>query len=312
MIFLSPLYTLLIAIAIPVSSVAITLLISKFAKCSQNERVRRFCSTIMKPSPFALLAKESCLSSIEYSSNLKRQITYRLGLMYFFIGLFLLSNVISVFYQVVADLGMYYIDPNFTPRCWSGIALESPFLGGWIGSFEWYGQSFLPPANANIFHETWSWIFFSAGLTTDTTFFFGAVRSVLVFTFIFSLLFLLPLAKRSIRQSVIPSLFFFCTGMAIATRGIFGLFGQALNLEFAHELLRYGVVVVSSGQLLVTSEFAIISILTPVVIALFIVFFIGARKLWMVHYPHKHSALNWFSVYIALQYWISLLLIAIK
>jgi hypothetical protein len=237
---------------------------------------------------------------------LKREIGKRLVMIYLFIGLFFVSNFLGTFYQIVADQAMWLIDPNFTPRVLARIGFDSPFSGGWFGSFEWYGQMFLPPAGAEVYHETWNWVFFSAGMTDDPTFFFGATRSILIFTIIFGLIFILPLLKRSIRTSFFQSIFLLSSGMSILTRGIFGLFGQAWRLQCGTEYLRFGAIVVVGGQLQVITELTLLLLLVPVILGLFVIFLFGARWLWSVHYPEEHRPFNWLGLFVALQYWMSL------
>ena len=300
MIELSVLASAILAAAIPALSIGLSPLTRLLPA--------RFRNIICSP-PQLLPLRGSGLAGLPLDSHLKREIWKRLSLAYFLIALFFLSNTLGTFYQILADQAMWLIDPGFTPRVLTGIGFSSPFSGGWFGSFEWYGQMFLPPEGSEVFHETWNWIFFSAGMTDDSTFFVGATRSVLIFTILFGLVFLVPLSKKSIRQSFFQSLILLSSGMSIVTRGVFGLFAQAFRLEFGQEFLRYGAIVVTGGQLQVTTEVALILALAPVILGLYGLFLIAAKWLWSAHYPGEVSTINWFGVFVTIQYWMSLLVI---
>jgi len=304
---LTILNTIILAILVPVLSIGLPVVTNRLSKRECSGKMGRFSSYVRKPIVFKSLDDDATPG--ERKDYLKKQIAQRLLIVYLFIGLFILSNVVGTFYQIIADHSMCIIDPGFAPREWIKIIFESPFNGGWSGSFAWYGQTFLPPAGADIYHETWSWIFFSASLTDDTTFFIGATRSILIFNMIFGLIFLLPLANKSIRKSFLPSLFLFFTGMSVITRGLFGCFGQAWSLEFGDSYLRYGIVIATRGQLMMTTELTLITFLLPVIVIIYGVFLLLGRNLWRIHYPENKQSVRWLLIFMTLHYWISLLLI---
>jgi hypothetical protein len=309
MLELSSLQATVLAILIPLLSIGLPVLLNHISKNGASGIVGKLCSYLTRPIPFESLAGESHagMNSGEKRMFLTKQIVLRLIIVYVLLALFLLGSTIAIFYQIIIDLAMVIIDPGFVSKTWTVIVIDSPFSGGWYGSLPWYGQRFLPPAEAEVFHETWSWIFFSAGITDDATFFRGATQLILIPTILLSLLFLLPLGIKSIRESFLPSLYLFNAGMLVSTRGIFGCFGQAWNLEFNNVYIQYGLRIVTGGQLQVTTEMAVISTLLVVILALYFVFLIIGGKLWRCHYhDHKRSYLL-FMLHVTLSYWFSLL-----
>jgi hypothetical protein len=239
----------------------------------------------------------------------ERRLVPRLGALYFLLLLFVLGNVIAAFYQTVADVMMDAIDPGFIARDWASIVIASPFECGWIGSLPWYGQSFLPPEGSLVYHETWSWLFFSGGITDDATFFPGAVRLVLVTAFIAGFMFLLPLASWRIRSSHHTSLFLLTTGMLTSFRGVFGCFAQAWQLLGESGYLQYGIRVVVGGQLGVVSECDLLLFLSFIIVPSSFVFaYLGAR-LERIHRPRSTGPRGVYSLYVLLSYWTSLLCI---
>ena len=299
---------LTVVILIPVLSVTLTTIMYSLAKQKESRRLGRVAAILTSPIQISPLH----LDREEYSSEkgvvtqLKNQLINRYSLLLLLLMLFFIGNLLATFYHVLGDYSINIIDPEFVSGTWTQIIIESPFRSGWYGTLPWYGDRFLPPEGAIVYHETWSWIFFSAGITDDPTFFAGASNIVLIVTILFGLVFLLPLLARPIRNSFSQSLFFFLTGMFVSMRGIFGYFSQAFMLEFNSTVLQYGIRLVFPGQLQVTTEAAIISTFAPVIGLLCIVFVVLGGLLWKKHYPNHRRSHLLFMVYVALSYWLSL------
>ncbi len=183
---------------------------------------------------------------------------HRLLVFYSLLLVFLIANTLASFYLSIADILIDVLDPGFISRTWSGITIGSPFDSGWIGSLPWYGQGFLPPEGSLIYHETWTWLFFSAGITDDSSFFLGASRIIIISGPLLGLLFILPLLHPRFRSSGPQSLFSFTTGMLISTRGLFGCFAQAWSLVFESETLHYGIRIVDIGSIGTSSLWSVL------------------------------------------------------
>jgi hypothetical protein len=239
----------------------------------------------------------------------KRELVSRLGALYFSVLLFVVGNMIAAFYQSMADIMMDVIDSGFIARDWVSIAIVSPWECGWMGSLPWYGQSFLPPEGSLVYHETWSWLFFSGGITDDATFFLGAARLVLITTFISGFMFLIPLALQRVRNSRRISLFLLTTGMLTSFRGLFGCFAQAFQLVGDSSYLQYGIRVVVAGQLGVVSEFALLLFLSLVIVPSSFVFAYLGVRLERTHRLQRLGSRGVYSVHVLLSYWMSLLCI---
>ncbi len=300
-----------IAILVPIVSVTLTVVLYQIANRNPSNRLGRFASILTKPIPLKSLQPDDVESSSakDVRFHVRKQLVSRYFLIVLLLVLFLVSNLLATFYQIMSDYAINIIDPEFVSSTWTNIITESPFKGGWYGTFPWYGDRFLPPEGEIVYHETWNWIYFSAGITDDSTFFMGATNIVLIMTILIGLLFLIPLVAKPIRNSFSQSLFFFLTGMLVFTRGIFGYFSQAWNLEYGSSFLQYGVRLVTSGQLQVTTEVAIISNLLPIIGILCVFFVFCGGLLWKRHYPNHRRSHLFFMVYIAISYWMSLFLI---
>jgi len=299
-----------IAILIPIVSVTITASLYLIANRNPSNRLGRLASILTRPIPLKSLQSDNAeSSSVNVQSHLRKQLVNRYFLILLLLVLFLVSNLLATFYHIMSDYAINIIDPGFVSSTWMNIIIESPFNGGWYGTLPWYGDRFLPPEGAIVYHETWNWIYFSAGITDDPTFFMGATNIVLIMTSLIGLVFLLPLITKPIRNSFSQSLFFFLTGMLVSTRGIFGYFSQAWKLEYGSSYLQYGSRLVTSGQLQVTTEAAIISNLFPIIGILCAIFVVVGGLLWKKHYPNHRRSYLLFMVYIAISYWVSLFFI---
>lgn len=304
-------HSITLAILIPLLSVAMTVILYMGAQRKGPGGFGRLALVLTRPIQLKPLQStiDEHSSYQDMKAHLKEQLINRYKLIVLLLVLFLVGNILATFYHVLSDYAINIIDPDFVSSTWAQIIIESPFNSGWYGTLPWYGDRFLPPEGAIVYHETWSWIYFSAGITDDLTFFMGATNIVLIVSILFGIVFLLPLALKPVRMSFSQSLFFFITGMLVLTRGFFGCLSQAVQLEYGSSILRYGIRLVYPGQLVVTTEAAIISTLLPVIGVLCLVFMFVGDLLWKSHYPSHRKSRLLFVLYIALTYWISFILI---
>ena len=302
-------HSITLALLIPLLSVTMTVFLYIGAQRNESCRFGRVARFLTCPIQLMPLRFDGFPPYQDMKMHLRRQLINRYLLFLLLLILFFVGNVIATFYHVLSDYAINVIDPEFVSSTWIQIIIESPFNGGWYGTLPWYGDRFLPPEGAIVYHETWSWIYFSAGITDDCSFFIGATNIVLIVSILFGGVFLIPLVSRSIRKSFSQSLFFLITGMLVLTRGIFGCFSQAVQLEYGSSILRYGIRLVFPGQLGVTTEAAIIHTLLPLIVFLSIAFMFVGGKLWKTHYPNHGKLHLLFVLYIALTYWISLILV---
>ncbi|MHA1928063.1 MAG: hypothetical protein ACTSV2_05710 [Candidatus Thorarchaeota archaeon] len=294
-------FSLLILIPIIIT---ITLLTSLYMRKNPSSKATRFLSVFVQP----LDAKSGqSIDNEVQQPDPKRKLISRLAIVYLLLFLFYLSNTIGVFYYVMSDVVQTMTQGSTgLSRIVSSILIESPFTGGWVGSLPWYGSIPLPPAGVNLFHDPWAWIFFTAARTDNLDFFLGTSTDMIVNSFFFASFFLVPLLYKPIRKSFMSSLFLFTSGMAIATRTIFGFFSQAWSLLFNSEIIQFGLYQVSAGQLQVITEWEIIIITLPILILMCAFFSLVGWKLWRGHYPDHNRSHIWFTLYVIGSFWLSL------
>ncbi len=206
--------------------------------------------------------------------------------------------MIGEFYEVMFDLS-YPISQGSTGefRTVTSVIFQSPFNAGWVGALPWMGFT--------TYHETWSWIFFTAALTDNPNFFGSLVIVFLLISIGSGLVFLSPLVTKRIRHSFLPSLFFFMTGMMIFSKGAIGFIAQALTLAFGSAEIEYSSVIVT-GEM-IPDLVSVIAIGFPIILGMFAFFIVLGRKLWSEHYSDSKSR-TWFIVYITLSFWLGLAL----
>jgi hypothetical protein len=121
------------------------------------------------------------------------------------------------------------------------------------------------------------------------------------------MMFFAPLILKSIRKSLVPSLFFVNTGVLIMTKSVFACFGQSLRLIFG-ETITYGLITITSttGQLLPNLQFAIL-VCSVFIIVMYLAAIVIGRKLWRVHYPDDKRLMKWFLYSFSIIYWLSLI-----
>jgi hypothetical protein len=243
----------------------------------------------------------------ETRTNLKNQLLMRLGFIYLFVSIFIISNIIAQFYLVVDDL-LQPVTQGGTDlvRTWVSITIYGPFVGGWKGSLPWYGSFVLPPLNGSTFHETWRWISFTQAVSSNSSVFDSSFSFLLITTVLTSTMFFVPLVLKSIRQSLVPSLFFYSTAVLIMTKSVFACLGQSLRLIFG-ETITYGLITINSttGQLLPNLQLALLVCSIFIIVMFFVAIALG-RKLWRIHYPDDEKSMKWFIYTVSIMYWLSL------
>jgi hypothetical protein len=310
--FVKPLAYLLLIIPLVVS-----FLLYWISKRGNSSKINRFVSKyIIQPLPLDPLHPEIS----EYSSDPKmrskftQQLSYRLILIYGGIFLFILGNLIGEFYLLFADLSQSITQGTTgSQRVWSNIVFSSPFNGGWMGFFPWYGGMPLPPINLDSYHDPWSWILFTASSTDNPAFVDDMVWRVLLGSILSGFVFLTPLVFSFIRKSFLPSMFFFFTGMLTSMKAIFSCFGQAFKLEFTSGSITYGIKTITKKDLMSITDLlgSFILPLLFISIVFFLLFSFLGNKIWRSHYSEQSGSHNWFRLFLTLSYWGSLIILLV-
>ncbi|MGY5859704.1 MAG: hypothetical protein RTU63_10065, partial [Candidatus Thorarchaeota archaeon] len=201
----------ILAIAIPIIAVCVFILITPWLKNGSGSKFRRYLSYLVTPP--RIDSNESETS--EQNSTVRRDDKVRLSFYYLAIVLFLVSFIIGEFYEVMIDL-LLPVNQSSTGefRIATSVIFQSPFNAGWVGELPWAGFT--------TYHETWDWIFFTTAITDNPNFLSTMVIILVLISVGVGLVFLSPLAIKSIRRSFLPSMFFFMTGMTIFTKVVAG------------------------------------------------------------------------------------------
>ena len=283
----------LIAITLPIVIVCLFLLIIPWLKKESPSRLRRYLSYLFNPPQLGSHENESQKENVVRRHTLiEREEKVRLYFYYLAIVLFLVSFIIGEFYEVIFDL-LLPVSQGSTGelREVTNVIFQNPFSAGWIGTLPWMGLV--------TYHETWSWIYFTAAFT-DNPDFLGTVIIVQILISIgVGLVFLVPLAIKEIRHSFLSSMFFFTTGMTIFTKSATSSFAYALALAFNNAELEY-ISIVATGSM-IPGLTSVIAILFTIVLAMFALYIILGRKLWQVFYTDSKSR-TWFMMYIVLSF----------
>jgi len=296
----------IIAIALPIVTICIFILIIPWLSNGSGSRLRRYLSYLVSPPRIgSLLSEESGNDANRRNAKLWRGLKVRLFFLYLAIALFLISFILSEFYEVMLDVFLPVTQGSTGDmRIVTSIVFQSPFNAGWIGAMPWYGS--LPaPSNLGIYHETWNWIFFTAAITDNPYFLETTITALLLLSLGVGSVFLAPLASKTIRHSFIPSIFFLISGMAIFTKTVFASFAHAWALIFGNASFQYGIISIT-GEMIPNLIDAIIYGI-PILLGMFALFIVLGWKLWGVHYADVESR-RWFIAYIAMSYWIGLAL----
>lgn len=309
MIELGVQFAIIIAIALPIITTCMVIVLEPSLRMSQPEGLRKYLSYLFFAPEIAPLENQNIaqLTPEGKKSHLKNQLLIRLGFIYLFVAIFIISNVLAQFYLVANDL-LQPVTQSGTDlvRTWESITIYGPFVGGWKGALPWYESFVLPPPTGATFHETWKWIIFTQGIS-DNQGFLGEIYSILLITTsLTSMMFFIPLAVKSIRKSLVPSLFFYFTGVLIMTKSLFAFLGQSLRLVIG-DTITFGLYTVSStsGYLPSMLMTGIIISSALIILTLFISIALG-RKIWHVHYPDNKLSEKWFLYAVSLMFLLSL------
>ncbi len=143
----------IIAIALPIIAICLFILINQSIKKESSSKLRKYLSYLVKPPRIGSLKSQD--DNVKgRSASIWREIKVRLYFVYLAIALFLVSFMISEFYQVMFDLS-FPVDQGSTGdiRTVTSVVFMSPFEAGWIGAFPCYGQ--LPaPAGLGTYHTS--------------------------------------------------------------------------------------------------------------------------------------------------------------
>ncbi|MHA2021063.1 MAG: hypothetical protein ACW96N_05065 [Candidatus Thorarchaeota archaeon] len=299
-------HAFIIAIALPVIVVCVFIIIIPWLRNGSGSKLRRYLSYSVSPPRIGSLKAEAPEDDADNKDvSLWREIKVRLFFVYLGIAIFLISFMISEFYEVMIDLLLPVTQGSTGEmRTVTSVVFQSPFTAGWIGAMPWYGS--LPaPSALGTYHETWSWIFFTAAITDNPYFLESVVTVLLLISLGVGLAFLVPLAFKTIRHSFLPSMFFFMSGMAIFTKAAFSCFAYAWALVFGNASVQYGLLQVT-GEM-IPNLIDAIAFGIPIILAMFALFAVLGRKLWKTHYDDSESR-TWFLVYITMSFWIGLAL----
>ena len=293
----------IIVIALPIVVLCLFILISSRLRNGSGSKFRRYLSYLVSPpriGSFNFVPAED--DAEQEHAALWREIKVRLFFVYLGIAFFLISFMISEFYEVMFDLFLSVSQGSSEEmRTVTSVIFQSPFSAGWIGALPWYGQ--LPlPAGLGTYHESWSWIFFTAGITDNPDFLNSTVMVMLLISIVVGLVFLAPLASKTIRRSFLPSMFFFLTGMLVFTKTAVGCAAQAITLALGGQI-QFGIKTVSGDM--IPNLIQGIAIGFPIVLAMFCLFIVIGWKLWKVHYSDPTSR-RWFIFSITVSFWLGL------
>lgn len=309
---MSPDIAEILIILIPMVTIITSYLLIRLSEWREDSKLSYIASKITTP-PKTSVSDEvtnEALSKDDWKQLHTRKIILMLAMTYLCIILFLISNMIGSFYYVMGDVTN---DVNQTgtdaTRIIATVVIEDLFRGGWIGSLPWYGYMPFPLSGSEIYHETWSWIFFTSIITDNPSFFNTFASSVMQFSLLMGLLFLIPLISRSIRQAFLPSLFLFTTGMATMTRGIFNCFAQAWRIAYLDETIQFGLLELGGSHEFGVPTIAIMSALLPYMIAFSLLFVIIGYKLSKGYYPNNKRFTYMFVLYVILSYWAGLFVV---
>jgi hypothetical protein len=293
-----PLYiAVTLVFLIPVLAISIALLLPVLRGHTRSPRLIWVLDRLMHPPSF-WSPLDTSTSQEQPTGVSRKHLSFLscLAFLYLYIVLFVLGNIVGVFYSVATDISRSVTQGGTgLPRIVTGVLFQDPFHGGWTGDLPWYGALPLPLKGMNTYHETWEWIFFT-GYFAGEDFFLSMVQNVIGLTFIAGVIFLLPLLVRRIRTSFVPSLVFFFVGMTMATRALFGCFAQALELGYFGDTLQFGLLQLSGAAVPLDVLNIVIFTLLPFVGLMFVLFPVLGYVLWKQHYPGNKQSAVWFAV----------------
>jgi hypothetical protein len=229
------------------------------------------------------------------------------ALLYLGFVIVVFANLIATFYLSLIDV-VIILSNNEEGLISSVnyIVIQDPFHGGWLGSLPWYSSYPLPLFGANTFHEDWEWILFTGIGWENFVFLENIIEDINLFLLTIGVVFLLPLGIKAVRESFIPALLHFMSGILIIFRGIFGLFGESISvLYFGNTLdmgyVRYGVEEIGIERLTQITFFSFSAIIIGIVF-----FSIVGHFLWKSHLKTMGISSKWFLVFLSASYFSSL------
>ncbi|MFX1483313.1 MAG: hypothetical protein ACFFCP_09000 [Promethearchaeota archaeon] len=302
---LSPEQAIIIAFAFPVILVSVFILLIPWFRMSTNSKLRRYLSYAVHSPEIGTLDMNSAKNLKQGPSKLWREIKVRLFLIYTGLFIFLISFMISEFYEVIFDI-MLPVNQGSTGeiRTLSSVVFQNLFSAGWVGSMPWYGGYPLP-SGLGTYHETWKWVFYTAAFTDNPYFLQTIILALLLVSIVVGFAFLTPLGIKSIRQSFTPSLFIYVLGMLISTKAIIGCLAQISSLVFGGAEIRYGVMTITGDMIPNIIDGVLFGF--PIALGFFAFFLAIGWKLWKIHYSDKQSR-KWFMGYVTLIYWMGLII----
>jgi hypothetical protein len=287
------------AIVLPIIAVCFFILAIPWLKNGSTSKLRKYLSYTITPPK---LKAESSIDSNETSEQAPTSSVRndRVKLYFYYLGivLFLISFILAEFYQVMVDASFPVTQGNTgDSRIITTIFFQSLFNVGWVGSLPWFGVT--------AYHQTWNWVLFTSAFTDNPNFLASFVVVLTLLTIGVGIVFLVPLAIKSIRHSFVPAMFFFMTGMTIFTKAAVGYFGGAVHLLYASIEFDYSLIIATGSM--IPNFTGVLTSCILLILPMFVLFVFLGRKLWKVFYDDSRSR-NWFTVYIALSFWIGLLL----
>ncbi len=297
---------------IPAVMYVLSFVIIKYSDENSPSRLRRWLNSARQPIHLRSLLDEDIqqVPEIERVQYVKDGILSRLLAVYLFIGLLLLTNIIGTFYNTMADVIMPIGNAGEEEiRVWSAIVITTPFSGGWTGTFPWYGFSFWPPAYPEVYHETWNWVYHTTALVTGNDYFFqGISQDLFILPLIVGIVFLIPLARKSVREAFLPSILHFHVAMLTIMSTVFNCFSEAFKLEILSNTITFGNYVVGAADLNGLPA-SVISTLVPVLLVAFMAFFGLSYKLAETHYSTSTRGKWLFVANTSILYWLSFIMV---
>jgi hypothetical protein len=304
-------FAIVLFFLIPILLYLLSIVIIRFGVETSESRIRRLFFSARKPLEFNSLSNEDLqqVPDTERSRYVTHEVVARLVTIYLVIGIFLLSNIIGTFYHVMADVLQHvgnYGEEEI--RMWSAIVFTTPFSGGWIGTFPWYGYGFWPSPFPETYHEPWNWLFHTTSLVTgNPTFFQDMAQDFVFIPMIFGLILLLPLARKSVWESFLPSILHLNVSMLIMVNSLFNGFAEAFKLVVLSQSITFGGFTVNASSLYGLPFSFMISVLS-ILIIMFILFFGFSYRLARNHYSSSRKGKWLFVANTTILFWLSLIL----
>jgi hypothetical protein len=283
------------AIVMPIVALCLFYIIIPKLRNGSGSKMRRYLSYLIIP-PRIGVGETGTPADVKETKSAKAWRDDKVRLYFFYLGvvLFLVSFTIGEFYEVMFDLLLPVSQGSKGEmRIVTSVIFQSPFSMGWVGSLPWMGLI--------TYHETWSWIFFTAAFTDNPIFLSSTIIVLTLISIGGGLVYLILLAIKRIRYSFLPSMFFFMTGMTIFTKAVVSWFAYGIALLYGNMELEYMALVATGNMIPGLSN--VIAFGFPLALAMFALFILLGRKLWQVHYTDSKS-MTWFLVYIALSFWL--------